>query len=126
MERRCDILEQIPGAHCSPSNNSGNAHGRSDDLHRPITSFVGREHKIAEVRRLLLASRLVALTGAGGSGKTRLALEVAAQSTGEYADGVWLAELAPLADQALVRNALAVALGPAALARGFSTAEAKR
>jgi non-specific serine/threonine protein kinase len=76
-----------------------------------LTSFVGREREIAEVERLLGTTRLLTLTGAGGSGKTRLASEVAARVWGDYTDGVWLVELAALADPALVPQAVATALG---------------
>ncbi len=75
-----------------------------------LTSFVGREKEIAEVKRALASARLVMLTGAGGCGKTRLALQVAVEAQEEYPDGVWLAELAAMADPALVPQALATAL----------------
>jgi predicted ATPase/class 3 adenylate cyclase len=75
-----------------------------------LTSFVGREREIAEVTRLLASTRLLTLTGTGGSGKTRLALQVAADLVDAYPDGVWLAELAPLADPDLAPQAVAVAL----------------
>src|SRR5262245_51366381 len=76
-----------------------------------LTSFVGREKEIAEVRRLVGASRLVTLTGAGGVGKTRLATEVAAGPLPNFPDGVWLVELAALSDPPLVPQAVATALG---------------
>ncbi len=76
-----------------------------------LTSFIGREQEQAEVRRLLSATRLLTLTGSGGAGKTRLALQVAADVTKGYPDGVWLAELAPIADPALVPKTVASALG---------------
>jgi non-specific serine/threonine protein kinase len=63
-----------------------------------------------EVKRVLAMTRLLTLTGAGGSGKTRLALEVARDLVGSYADGVWLVELAPLSERALVPQAVAEAL----------------
>lgn len=78
----------------------------SDDgrhnLPEPKTSFVGREREMIEVKRSLTATRLMTLTGAGGSGKTRLALKVARDLAGSYADGVWLIELAPLSEPELV------------------------
>ncbi len=75
------------------------------------TSFVGREGELLEVKRDLAMTRLLTLTGAGGSGKTRLALEAAKDLSGTYPDGVWLAELAPLSDPGLVEGAVASALG---------------
>jgi predicted ATPase len=76
-----------------------------------LTSFVGRDQEIAEVTRLLNTSRLLTLTGAGGAGKTRLALQVAADQLPHYPQGVWLVELAPLADAAMVPRTLAAVLG---------------
>ncbi len=76
-----------------------------------LTSFIGRERELAEVSRLLLTTRLLTLTGAGGSGKTRLALEVAAQMLKGFPGGVWLVELAALSDPALVPQVVASALG---------------
>jgi predicted ATPase/DNA-binding SARP family transcriptional activator len=75
------------------------------------TSFVGREREMLEVKRQLVMTRLLTLTGAGGSGKTRLALEVARDLVGAYPDGVWLVELAPLSEKKLVPHAVADALG---------------
>lgn len=75
-----------------------------------LTSFVGREHEIAESIRLLSTSRLLTLTGPGGAGKTRLALQVAADILGGYTDGVWLVELATLFDTAFVPQRVATAL----------------
>jgi predicted ATPase/class 3 adenylate cyclase len=76
-----------------------------------LTSFIGREKEIADVKRLLSATRLLTVAGAGGCGKTRLALQVAAGLAEEYADGVWLVELAALADPALVPQTVAAILG---------------
>ncbi len=85
--------------------------GRRHNLpHRP-TRFIGREREMAEVGRLLEGTHLLTLSGAGGCGKTRLALEVASRVVAEYADGVWLVDLAPLFDRALVQRAVATALG---------------
>ena len=76
-----------------------------------LTSFIGRDRELGEVARLLDRNRLVTLTGAGGSGKTRLALEAATARLGAGHDGVWLVELAGLGDPALVPAAIASALG---------------
>jgi predicted ATPase/class 3 adenylate cyclase len=76
-----------------------------------LTSFVGREPEIAEVCRLVRGHRMVTLTGAAGCGKTRLALQVAAEMLGEVADGVWFVDLAAVADPPLVLPAVAQALG---------------
>ena len=81
------------------------------DFSAPVTSFVGRHDEIAEVRRCLSRSRLVTLTGVGGVGKTRLALEAAARSRKAFADGVWLADLSAVRDGALVTQTVATALG---------------
>src|SRR5690349_2492048 len=84
-----------------------------NNLPYQLSSFIGREREIAEVMQLLAAERLVTLTGAGGCGKTRLALQVAATFARDdaaahlYGDGVWLVELAALADPALVAQHVA-------------------
>lgn len=75
-----------------------------------LSSFIGRAWEVAEVGRLLVTSRLVTLTGVGGSGKTRLALQAAAQVLDNFTDGVWLVELAPLSEAALLPQTVASAL----------------
>ena len=76
----------------------------------PRTSFVGREREMVEVKRALAMTRLMTLTGAGGSGKTRLALEVCRDLVGTYPGGIWFVRLAPLSKGALVSKAVAEAL----------------
>jgi predicted ATPase/transcriptional regulator with XRE-family HTH domain len=76
-----------------------------------LTSFIGREAAMGQVAGLLEENRLVTVTGPGGSGKTRLAGEVARQVAGRFADGVWLVELARVQDAAQVPAVAAVALG---------------
>jgi len=81
------------------------------NLPRQLTSFVGRAQEMADIRRLLQTTPLLTLTGAGGCGKTRLAIETAFSLADQFVDGVWLVELAPLSDPALVPQAVAVPLG---------------
>ena len=75
------------------------------------TSFIGRAGPVRELAGLLERCQLVTVTGPGGSGKTRLACEVARQVAGRFADGVWLVELAPVSDPGQVRGVVAAALG---------------
>lgn len=84
---------------------------RSNNLPVQLTSFIGREREIAAVKESLATTRLVTLTGVGGSGKTRLALHVATALQEHYPDGIWLAQLAPLSEPVLVPKAVASALG---------------
>ncbi|MGA2820542.1 MAG: tetratricopeptide repeat protein [Anaerolineales bacterium] len=84
---------------------------RLTNLPIPLTSFIGRKREIAEARRLLTASHLVTLTGAGGSGKTRLAIQVATDLVDAFKDGVWWVDLAGLTNAELVPAAVARALG---------------
>ena len=81
------------------------------NLRPAANSFIGRESDVAEVQAALRTHRLVTLTGVGGVGKTRLATEVAARLTGEFPDGVWVFELAAVADPAAVPDAVAAVLG---------------
>jgi predicted ATPase/DNA-binding SARP family transcriptional activator len=109
------ILEQDPTLDWPAANGAiardANGERQAHNLPAELTSFVGRERELEEVRSLLHDTRLLTLTGAGGSGKTRLALRAAREAVGEYRDGVWLVELAPLADPALVETSLAASLG---------------
>jgi predicted ATPase/DNA-binding NarL/FixJ family response regulator len=81
------------------------------NLPAPLTSFIGREQEATEIAHLLATTRLLTLTGTPGVGKTRLALEVAAELVEQFPDGVRLVELAPLTDPDLVPQAVAAALG---------------
>src|SRR6202158_3930413 len=76
-----------------------------------LTTFVGRDVVLTQLRELLAENRLVTLTGAGGVGKTRLAIQVAAQAADEFGDGVWYVDLAPITDPELVAGTVARALG---------------
>ena len=82
-----------------------------NNLPAQLATFIGRGRELAEVRALVESSRLVTLTGAGGCGKTRLGLQVAAELLDGSGDGVWLAELAAVVDQDAVAPAIAGALG---------------
>jgi predicted ATPase/class 3 adenylate cyclase/DNA-binding CsgD family transcriptional regulator len=76
-----------------------------------LTSFVGRQTELAQVQQLLAENRVVTLTGAGGVGKTRLAIQAAAAIAGDFGDGVWYVDLAPLTDPELAAVTVARALG---------------
>jgi predicted ATPase len=90
---------------------TGRASKPKHNLPYQLTSFVGREQEMEQLEELVLAHRLVTLTGAGGAGKTRLAIEVASRLIDAFPDGVWLVELATLSDPPLVPQAAAQALG---------------
>src|SRR5438309_11090212 len=87
-----------------------------NNLPLQLSSFIGRQREIDEVTRLLSTTRLLTLTGAGGCGKTRLALQVASgfcrgrSETCPYPDGIWFVDFAPLSDPSLVPQRLALAL----------------
>src|SRR5215212_7127293 len=95
-------LVAFPGTHrdASPPNN----------LPLELSSFVGREKELAEVKRLLENTRLLTLTGSGGCGKTRLPVVAAGELVEGFEDGVWMVELASLADPSLVPQAVATTL----------------
>jgi predicted ATPase/DNA-binding SARP family transcriptional activator len=96
------LRQEVPAA--SPPVRRGN-------LPVPLTSLMGREPNLAAVQDLLARSRLVTLTGPGGSGKTRLAVEAAARAAGQFRDGAWLAGLAGISRMDLVAPQLMEALG---------------
>ena len=82
-----------------------------NNLPPQMTTFVGREAIVAEVRELLMTTRVLTLTGPGGTGKTRLALHVAGEVVGDFPDGVFFVPLAAVTDAALVPSAIAASLG---------------
>ncbi|MEZ4656107.1 MAG: LuxR C-terminal-related transcriptional regulator [Caldilineaceae bacterium] len=82
----------------------------SNNLPLRLSNFIGREHDLAEVHRLLATQRLVTLTGVGGCGKTRLAIQVAEIASATSGDGVWLVDLTPLRDPNLIPQLVAQTL----------------
>src|SRR5438477_3524239 len=98
------VPEGMPEAPSSP------LPARRHNLPAALNSFIGREREIAEIKELLGSSRLVTLTSTGGTGKTRLSLQVAGELADEFEDGVWLVELAPVADAARLAQVVAFVL----------------
>jgi predicted ATPase/DNA-binding SARP family transcriptional activator len=86
-------------------------HPGRHNLPAQLTTFVGRKHELAELERLLVEARLLTLTGVGGVGKTRLAIELAARLVESVPDGVWFVDLSGIADAALVPQQIAQVLG---------------
>ena len=84
--------------------------GAPSNLPAQLTSFVGRESQVAEVTALLATARLLTITGPGGAGKTRLALEAAGAVAGDFPDGTFFVDLAPVSDPALLVPTIAAAL----------------
>ena len=82
-----------------------------NNLPTQLTSFIGRENEIAEVKQELEAHRLITLTGSGGTGKTRLSLQVAADLLEKFNHGVWFVELAPLTDSDLISQTILSTIG---------------
>ena len=97
----------------TPPNTTSAATRPRHNIPNLLTSFIGRKKEIQELKGLLSHTRLLTLTGAGGSGKTRLSLEVSSQLSDGYSDGVWFVELAGLRDPALVPREVATTMGVA-------------
>ncbi|HLO17204.1 MAG TPA: adenylate/guanylate cyclase domain-containing protein, partial [Anaerolineales bacterium] len=81
-----------------------------NNLPSQLTSFIGREREMQEAQKLLSSARLLTFIGPGGTGKTRLSLQLAADQLSEFKDGVWFVELAPLADPAFIISTIAAVL----------------
>jgi predicted ATPase/class 3 adenylate cyclase/DNA-binding CsgD family transcriptional regulator len=99
-----DLVNEFPPLRTSKASAATN-------LPVQLTSFVGRDAELTKLRELLAQNRVLTLTGAGGVGKTRLAIQVAAQLAGEFGDGAWYVDLAPITDPDLVVVTVARALG---------------
>jgi predicted ATPase/DNA-binding winged helix-turn-helix (wHTH) protein len=93
------------------------------NLPEPVTSFIGRERELSDIRGLLAGQRLVTLVGTGGIGKSRLALRAASEAIDRYRDGVWLVDLAAVVDPRLVAESVAQVLGVQEQARASLTEE---
>src|SRR5689334_10167455 len=104
---RALLQEQVTGQTTKLGAQAGTLH----NLPRETATFVGRERELEECGQLLAQTRILTLTGAGGSGKTRLALRLVSGLIDDHPGGVWFVDLAPLSDGALVIQAVAQALG---------------
>lgn len=101
------VIDGLPDEPAAPRTLSA----APNNLAPQLTSFVGRRKELAEARALLERSRLLTLVGPGGTGKTRLSIEIASQTMSGFADGVWVARLAPVSDPDLVPSTIANAMG---------------
>ncbi|TMD40688.1 MAG: adenylate/guanylate cyclase domain-containing protein [Chloroflexi bacterium] len=106
------VIEGLPAEFPPPRT----LEARPNNLPLQLTSFVGREDQLAEIQELLGHVRLLTLTGPGGTGKTRLALQVAAETVRDYPDGAFFVDLSPVTDPGLVPAVIARALGVAEVA----------
>ena len=121
LERLCEALALPAEARAALEESARHARGQrlqeqeepppSHNLPRQLTSFLGRDEVVKEIKALVKTAPLVSVVGTGGVGKTRVSVEVAHQLVGDSPDGVWFVELAPLGDPDLVAHALAAALG---------------
>ena len=109
LDARLATVERGIEAH-TPSSAAHASRQPMHNLPAPLTSFIGREREIAALAGLLPSTRLLTLMGAGGCGKTRLALQLARRMLEGFPDGVWMVDLAPLADPALVVHTVASVL----------------
>ena len=105
------VLEEALGIRRAAALREGEAVTTPHNLPSSPTPFIGRETTLAECTSALATTRLLTLTGIGGSGKTRLALELARQQLEQFRDGVWFVDLAPLTDSSRITESLAAVLG---------------
>ena len=99
-----------PGREAPTDNRTPAVTEARHNLRVPLTNFIGRDREIAELVQLLPSTRLLTLTGAGGCGKTRLALELGAHLLDRFRDGIWVVDLAPLSESSLVPQTVASVL----------------
>jgi non-specific serine/threonine protein kinase len=112
IRNRCDSLRrELERGHTSGESRTAHRERSSGNLPLSLDSFVAREQEVASVIDLLADTRLVTLTGVGGTGKTRLALEAAHRLSAKFPDGAWLAELAPVTRAEVVPNVVGDLLG---------------
>ncbi len=137
---RRDIIQTVSGrgyrirddtAADEPQHEAAGQGGRLDraprsNLRTAVSDIIGRDAALHDVASLVRTNRIVTITGAGGIGKTKLALEVARRMEPEFADGVWLAELAPIADEGRILDSIASAVGVGAAQGVTSPAELAR
>ncbi|MGA2210116.1 MAG: adenylate/guanylate cyclase domain-containing protein [Acidimicrobiales bacterium] len=109
LDRPIQVFQAcVPGAENDfPPLRSLSSAAHPNNLPAQVSSFVGRDEELAEVKQLVAGGRLVTLTGPGGAGKTRLGLQVAAEMLEGSPDGAWLVELAPLAGDEIVASTVA-------------------
>ncbi len=103
-------IEDVLGIRRAAALREGEAAGVTNNLPQLLTSFVGREAELATCGAMIAKTRMLTLTGFGGSGKTRLALELAARSMADFPDGVWFVDLAPLRDASRIEATIAAAM----------------
>ncbi|GIH64744.1 hypothetical protein Msi02_55610 [Microbispora siamensis] len=109
--RKLEVQDRRALARRAPTSAGAAPSHRAPVLPAPLTSFVGRVSERTELAEMIKAHRQVTAVGPGGVGKTRLALAVAAEAAGEYADGVWFVDLVPVTDPDMTATAVAGALG---------------
>jgi predicted ATPase len=105
------VSTTVPRSHAGSQIGVADVRAQLTPLPPQLTQFVGRGLEVAEIRRILSTSRLVTLTGIGGSGKTRLAVEVAGRSAHEWGGAIAWVDLAPLSDGSLLARHVAAAMG---------------
>ncbi len=104
-------LRRLEADHGLATNSSERTDSPPHNLPPELTSFIGREQELSDLKYALRTTRLLTLTGVGGTGKTRLALRLAREVWWDYRDGVWFVDLAPIAEQGLVCQTVAGVFG---------------